>query len=44
MAQEAVVGFLHTDIFLRRTKLSMEKRAAKEALSEAKKRLCVQEH
>ncbi len=37
MAQEAVVGFLQTDIFLRRTKQSLEKRAAKELLSEAKK-------
>ena len=32
MALEAVVDFLHADIFLLRTKQSMEKSAVKEAL------------
>jgi len=43
MALEAVVGFLNTELFLLQTKKSMEKSAVKEALSEAKKRFCVQE-
>jgi hypothetical protein len=43
MPLEAVVGFLNADIFLIRTKKSTEKSAAKELLSEAKKRFCVQE-
>ncbi len=43
MAREAVVGFLSADIFLIQTKKSMEKSVVKEALSEAKKRFCVQE-
>ena len=37
MALEAVVGFLNADIFLLQTKKSIEKSAAKETVSEAKK-------
>ena len=43
MPLEAVVGFLEAETFCYEWRKSMEKSAAKEALSEVKKQFCVQE-